>query len=260
VTPNKIGTGELAYRKAYLHQSWSAMSLVNELLGSNPMEQIKRRTSTYWLRQLQRRIIAISKGVLAKNVATNSGDMRINIAAEAIGSQSASTKFNNNAFIQAVYTFGDAVGGLVGIAVHSLTAQQMALNDELTEERDSEGNVIVKTYKGLYVIIDDSMPVRAGTTSGFVYTSVLFGRGAIGMGVSQADVPVEVERDPGAGNGGGLDTLHERKNWLLQPAGHDWVEGTLTEFSPTLANLADSAHWARKYVRKQVPFAFIDHN
>jgi hypothetical protein len=259
-TPQKIGTSEFAYRKAYLHQSWAAMSLVNELLGSDPMRRIKERTSVYWLRHLQRRIIALAKGILAKNVAANSGDMLIKIASESKAGQSASTKFNLDAFIDAVFTMGDLAGSFVGIGCHSATVAQMAKNDDLETVRDSDGNVITRTYKGLQVIMDDSMPVRAGSTDGFVYTSVLFGAGVFGLGTAPADMPVEVERDPSAGHGGGQDILHERKNWLLHPTGHNWIEGTLAEFSPTLADLQSATHWARVDPRKLVPMAFIEHN
>ncbi len=260
ITANKIGTGEFAYRKSYLNQSWSQMSLVQHLLGTEPMRRIKERTSTYWLRRLQKRVIQIAKGILAENIAVNSGDMVVNIAAEAVGSVTASTQFNSDAVVNAAFTMGDRAGGFTTIACHSMTAAQMTKNDDLEIVRDSAGQIVTRSYKGMNVIIDDSLPVRAGTTSGFVYTTMLFGRGVIGMGVGTPDAPVEVTRDATAGNGGGMDSLIERKHWLLHPVGHDWVEGSLAEFSPTDADLALAAHWVRKFDRKLIPMAFLTHN
>ena len=69
--------------------------------------------------------------------------------------------------------------------------------------------------------------------------------------------PAYVERVELAGNGGGQDIIGERKTWVLHPFGFSWVEGTLVEFSPTLADLRSATHWNRVVDRKQVPMAFI---
>lgn len=258
-SPNKIGTGELHYRKSYLHQSWSDMDLVAQILGAEPMKQIKARTSTYWLRRLQRKVIAIAKGVLADNIANDGGDMLIDISTQDGNNATDANRFNVNAFINAAFTMGDRAGAFVGVAMHSMVVAQLAKNDEIEFEKDSAGNVLVRTYKGLLVIMDDSLPVVAGTTSGYRFTSVLFGAGFIGLGVGSPQVPFELERSATAGNGGGQDTIHERKNWLLHPVGYDWVEAgaALAEYSPTDADLALAAHWDRKYDRKMVPVAFL---
>lgn len=260
---DKLGSGSMVFRKAWLNMGWSAMDLVGELAGSDPMRRIRDRTSTYWLRQLQRRIIAISRGVLARNLANNGGDMAIAIHLEAGNSATAANKMNGDAVISAAFTMGDQANKFVAIAVHSTVKATMVKNDEIAYVRASDGSLIMETYKGLMVITDDSMPVRAGTTNGFVYTTALYGRGAIAMGVSEPAVPFEVERDPSKGNGGGQETLWERKEWLLHPQGHSWVEaggGALVEKSPTLADLAIAAKWSRVLTRKLVPMAFITSN
>ena len=48
-------------------------------------------------------------------------------------------------------------------------------------------------------------------------------------------------------------------NMGLQPLGFTWVEGTLTEASPLIADLDDAAHWDRVLERKHVPVAFLIH-
>lgn len=252
-----IGTGQLAYRTSYLNQGWSSMDLVKQLIGADPLTQIRQRVSTYWLRRLQRRIIAITRGVLAENIANDSSDMVIDISTQDGVNATANNRFNSDAFLDAAYTMGDRVGGFVAIGVHSMVLKRMTQNDEIDFVADSQGKLTIPYYKGLLVIADDSMPVIAGTTSGYRYISVLFGRGAIGMGVGSPRVPVEVARVAAAGNGEGQETLWMRKTWLLQPAGHDWVEGSLVEMSPTDADLALEAHWDRKYERKLTPFAFL---
>ena len=51
---------------------------------------------------------------------------------------------------------------------------------------DSEGKPIA-TFQGRRVIVDDSLPMRAGTTDGLVYTTYLFGPGAFGKGAAPLD-------------------------------------------------------------------------
>src|SRR5438105_1965140 len=57
-TPNKINSGTMTARKAWLNQAFSEMDLVQELAGSSPMQHIRNRFGTYWTRQWERRMIA----------------------------------------------------------------------------------------------------------------------------------------------------------------------------------------------------------
>ena len=52
---------------------------------------------------------------------------------------------------------------------------------------ESEGKAQIKVFQGRRVIVDDTLPVRAGTTSGLVYTSYLFGPGAFAKGAAPLD-------------------------------------------------------------------------
>lgn len=259
-TPNKIGSGEMTYRKAWLNQAFSDMDLVQELAGSSPMQHIRNRFGTYWLRQWQRRLIAQSVGILNDNVANDGGDMVVDIS----GLAGDDAVFGSDAFVDAAYTAGDSAEQFVGIAVHSSIMARMVKNDEIVYIPDSDGGLTIPTYKGRVVIVDDAMPVAGG-----VYTSILFGRGAFAFGGVEGAafaygegvprVPFEVQRVPDAGNGGGQETIWERRTWLLHPFGFTWVEegAALAEFSPTLADLRLAAHWDRVVDRKQAPFAFI---
>lgn len=263
--PGKVGTNTMKYRKAFVHKAFSSMDLVAELMGTNPLQHIRNRFGFWWTRQLQKRIVAVANGVLAANVAQDAGDMVVDISA-LVGD---AAKFNALSVLDAEYSLGDAVGGLTGIAVHSMIAKSMAKLDMLETEKDSEGNVIVSRYGDKIVIIDDSLPV-SGAGVDRIFTSVLFGGGAFGFGGAEGTAfglgegtplnPSYVTREELAGNGGGQEIIGERKTWLLHPFGFSWVEaggGALTEFSPTLANLATAAKWDRVVERKQVPMAFL---
>lgn len=256
-TPQGIDMDQMAYRTSYLNQSWSSMDMTAELLDADPLAQIRSRVSTYWLRRLQRRVIAISQGVLAENIASNGSDMVIDISTQDGLNATDANRFNSDALIDAAYTMGDRTNVFAAIAVHSMVMKRMTQNDDIVFIADSKGALTIPFYKGLFVIVDDNMPVIAGTTSGYRYVSVLFGRGFIGMGVGTPQTPVEVLRTPDAGNGGGMERFWNRKTWLLHPLGHNWTEGSLTEFSPTVADLELASHWDRVYSRKQTPIAFL---
>lgn len=253
----KVVQGEQIARKAFLNKGMSASDLASELaMGPRAMEHIRARIDTYWTRQWQRRLIATTNGLYADNVANNAGDMVVNVAAEVIGSQTALTKFNRDAFTDAVYTMGDAADKLRAIGVHSRVMAQMVKNDDIVYIPDSQGMLTIPTYMGLRVIVDDGMTVTPGTTSGFKYVSVLFGEGAFAYGEGSPIVPVEVERQEAQGNGAGVETLWTRKTWILHPAGYQNT-GTPASFSFTPAELALDATWSRVVVRKNVPLGFL---
>jgi hypothetical protein len=238
------------------------MDLVPELAGSSPLQQIRNRFGTYWMRQMERRVIAMSVGVLADNVANGGSDMLVDIS----GLTGAAAIFNSGTFLDAAYTMGDQAERISAIAVHSSIEARMLKNDEITTVRTSEGAFVMRTYRGRAVIVDDNLPV-SGSGATRVYTSILFGSGAIGFGGVEGHayafgegvpkVAAEVYRTPQAGHGGGMEELWERKTWLLHPFGYQYNEGTITEFSPTLANLRDGTHFSRVVVRKNVPMAFV---
>lgn len=259
-TPQKVVQGEQISRKAFVNQGWQVADLASEIaMGAKAMDHIRSRTDKYFMRQWQRRLIAATNGILADNVANDSGDMVINVASETIAGQTAATKFNRDAFTDAVYTMGDMGTELSAIGVHSHVMAQMVKNDDIVYIPDSEGRLVIPTYMGLRVIVDDGMAVRAGTTDGFVYTSVLYGTGAFGYGVGVADVPVEVEREAAQGDGGGIETLWRRNTWILHPFGFQQT-GTPAAESFTLAELSLATSWDRVIERKNVPLAFLQTN
>lgn len=255
--PQKVTQGEQIARKAFVNQGWSTSDLASELaLGAKAMDHIRARTDKYFERQWQRRLIAASNGVLADNVANDSGDMVIDVASESIAGQDATTLFNRDAVTDAVYTMGDAGQDLGAISVHSAVMSQMVKNDDIVYIPDSMGQLTIPTYMGLRVIVDDGLTITAGTTDGFKYTSVLYGQGAFGYGKGGAETPVEVEREAAQGEGGGIETLWVRDTWLLHPFGFQNT-GTPAGVSFTQAELATAAVWDRVVERKNVPLAFL---
>lgn len=260
--PSKIIQGEQISRKAFLNKGWSESDLASEVvMGTKAMEHIRARIDTYWMRQWQRRLIASVNGVIADNVLNDDSDMVVDVAGATNADITADTVFNRANFTAAAFTMGDAVDGIVAIGMHSMVYKRAIDNDDIEFIRDSQGTLIMATYMGKRVIVDDSMPVipASGALAGDDaprYTTVLYGPAALGYGEGNPKVPVAVQREEDQGEGAGIETLWTRKTWILHPFGFQNT-GTPAATSFTLAELALAATWDRVIPRKNVPMAFL---
>ena len=256
--PQKITAGEQVARNADLNEGFSSMDLVAAIAGSDPNKRIAERVDAYWMKQFQRRSLAVAIGVYNDNVAANGKDMVVDITSQIAGTITDNNRFSSAAFIDASFTLGDSFDSLAAIALHSMVARKMVVNNEIEFVPDSDGKLTIPTYKGKRVIIDDGMP-SFGTGVDRKYLSILFGQGAIGYGKASAKVPEEMEREAARGNGGGVETLWTRRRWMIHPFGYKFLSQTITGpgLSPTWADLALASNWERVLDRKQVPMAFL---
>ena len=256
--PRKITAEKQIVRKSFLHNSWSAMNLASELSGDDALRRIQERAAAYWTRQTQRRLIGSLNGILLDNVATDDGDMVLDIT-DAVG---AAAEFATVAVIDAAGTMGDQMGNIAGIAVHSDIYRKMLKLDLVEFVPDSQSRMIA-TYRGMAVVVDDLMPKETITPEGDdaydVYTTALFAPGAVGWGMTAPRIAdgTEIENKPGAGRGGGQQILHSRVNLAIHPAGFQWREQSVADESPTIAELALAANWSRVVERKAAGLAFL---
>lgn len=257
-SPKKVAQDEQIARKVILTQGWSTADLTAQInMGADPMTHIRSRVDRYWDRQWQRRLIATANGVLADNVANDSGDMVNDIAIEDGDNAVAANLFSRSAFTASAFTLGDMFNDIQAIAVHSVVMNRMVDNDDIDYIPDSLGRLTIPTFMGRRVIVDDSMPVVAGSTSGYKYTSILWGAGAFAYGEAGLPNGAEVEREAAQGNGMGVETLWTRKQWILHPAGFKVAATPAAAAGFTVAELAAAATWDRVVVRKNVPMAFL---
>jgi hypothetical protein len=238
----KAEQGSMRARTLYLNKGYGVADLASELANSEPMQHIRNRFGTYWTRRWQRYLLGAARGVIASNIANNAGDMVVDAGAT----------ISAGAFQDAAFTSGDAADVFAAIGVHSVVMNQMVKQDLIEYLRDSDGRIILATYLGKPVFMDDSLVYGAGR-----YLSVFFGQGAFGYGEGNPTMPVELERKPSGGNGGGAEVLWERKTFILQPAGFSWKGSTNLNLSPTAAQYAAAGNWERVFDRKQVPFAAV---
>lgn len=250
--PFKIGTDTEVAVRLSRNNSWSSMDLTAALAGTDPMDAIASRVAYYWARRLQAAFVATMNGVIADNVANDSGDYVNDISGG--GFVDGVTNFSAEAFIDAAVTMGDSMEDLTGVMVHSVVYARMQKNNLIDFIPDSEGKINIPTFLGREVVIDDGLPV-----TGSVYDTWLFGGGAVQLGMGSPKVPTEVERKAGAGNGGGQEVLYNRTEWIIHPTGHAYV-GTAANGGPSNAatsnNLGAAGSWNRVYPeRKQIKFA-----
>ena len=140
--------------------------------------------------------------------------------------------------------------------MHSDTYNYLKKTDNISFEKQSLGAAEITTYRGMRIIVNDSLPKVAGSTSGFKYTTYLFGQGAFGLGQGSAPVPTETDRDSLAGE----DILITRTHFLMHPRGIAFKSGSVAGTTPTNAELALATNWDRVYARKNVRIASIVHN
>jgi hypothetical protein len=260
---NKITSDQDIARIQNDAQVWSVNHLAKVVSGDDPMQAIVDLVAEYWARTDQALVISALKGIFA---AASMAGNKLAIAAEATGSVSATTQLNGATFVDATAKLGDRGDRLTAVAMHSATEAALRKLDLIDFIPDSEGKAQIKTFQGRRVIVDDGLPVRAGTTSGQVYTSYLFGPGAFGKGSAPLDgTPlqggfgtegVEVARVP-------LDSdtvLINRRRYILHPRGVKFTSAAVAGDSPTNAELENGTNWTRVFENKNVRIVAVDHN
>jgi len=212
-TSLKIGAYPQVVRKCFANQSWGVANLAAELSGNDPLQRIRSRVQAYWDRVMEARLIASLNGILAANVANNGSDMVVDITA------TGTPDFNAEAVINTALTLGDRLEDIKCIAMHSSVYAEALYNDLIQFIPQSEG-LPIKTFRGLAVMIDDSL--WYSNIGGVIkYVTVLFGYGAIGYGFSDPRLGygTEIWRLPSAGMGGGITQLWSRHNLAIAPLG-----------------------------------------
>ena len=257
--PKNVTSAKMVWRLAAQNQSWSTMDLARELALEDPVGAITSRIGQYWATQNERRVIQSCLGVLASNVANNSGDMRITVATDVAGAVTDAERISSELIIDAEQTAGDHAGGFQVIAMHSVPYGRLRKLNLIDFVRDADNNTMFATYSGKRIVVDDSLPAVAGTNR-VTYTSILFGAGAFVMGEGRVLVPSEMDRKPSSGNGGGEDVIHSRRADIIHPLGFTFNSASVAGQSATQAELATAANWTRVWDRKNVPIAFLQTN
>jgi len=244
LTPEKITTGKDVARIFEFGKAWSAEDLAAELAGSDPMKAIGSRVAAYWTRQQQRILLRMLDGIFASNKANNGGDLILDVSKDDGTGETAS----GEVFLEAAQLLGDAKEKFTAIAMHSrvhTNLQKLQLIEYLPE---SEIDIGFGTYMGKTIIVDDTLPVVDGETSGKKYTSYLFAAGAVGYVPGTPKVPTETDRNTLKGE----DILINRQKFIMHIRGFKWTEASVAGEMPTLDEIANPANYIRVYEPKKV--------
>lgn len=257
--PKNITSGKMIWRSAHQNQSWSVMDLARDLALEDPVAAITNRIGQYWATQNERRIINSCLGILADNVANDSGDMLYKVGTDDNSAVQDGQRISADVVLTAKQTLGDHAGSIVAIGMHSAIYTRLQKQNLIDFVPSSDGKVMIPTYLGYEVIYDDSMPAVAGTYR-IMYTCILFGKGLFDMGTGRVDTPSELDRRPDAGKGGGELRLYSRRSDIIHPYGFQFTSASVSGKSATQAELATAANWDRVVNRKNIPLAFIQVN
>jgi hypothetical protein len=245
LTVNKISASQDAAVKHYRGKVWGSNDLAQALSGADPMAAIASLVGAWWSRDMQKTLIASLKGVFA---ATSMATTHVHNIAIADGDAATSAnKINAETTIDAFDKLGDETNALSAIAMHSKLYNSLLKQDLIEFVKLSEQGQAISQYLGRNVIVDDGMPRVAGSTSGYKYTSYLFGEGSVAFGEGEPNVPVETDRDSLQGD----DYLVNRRHFILHPVGVKW-KGDAVGTSPTNTELSTGTNWERVYEARNV--------
>lgn len=245
LTPGKITAGQDVAVLFMRGKAWSVNDLAKALSGDDPMAAIGDLVAGYWARRRQALLFSILKGVFASE--SMSGNLH-----DISGETGDTALISGATFLDAAQRMGDAKDRLTAVGMHSAVVTYLAKQDLIETKPDSEGKSTIKYFLGKRVIEDDGCPYNSNTG---VYTTYLFGEGAIGLGNGAAPVPTETDRDSLAGD----DILINRQHFVLHPRGVKWTDASVVGSSPTNAEAEAAANWQRVYENKNIRIVCFKH-
>lgn len=242
LTPSKITAKKDVAVLLMRGKAWSVNDLAKALSGDDPMKAIGDLVAEYWVRMEQKTLFKTLEGAFkGTNSDTNVHD---------ISAKGTDDKFTASTFIDAKTKLGDAADKLTAIAVHSAVFAELEKQNLIEYIPNSQGIIEFPTYLGKNVIVDDGCPKESD-----VYTTYLFGQGAVGRGEGAAPVPTETDRDSLAGD----DILINRRHFILHPRGIKFKNTSVSGDSPTNAELAEATNWERVYESKNIRIVQFKH-
>ena len=257
MTPSKIGSNKDVSTTILRQKMWASTNLAAALAGADPAKAIGDLVAGYWARDLQKELIAVLAGIFGTYTpdgGTAVTPMENHILDLTKMSSADAKKLSASAFIDACQLLGDAQAQLSGVAMHSATKSYLKKQNLIQTERDSV-KVEFDTYQGRRVTVDDGCPVDKD-----VYTTYLFGNGAVayGNGSPVGHVATEVDRDKQTG--GGVDYIINRKAFILHPRGIAYT-GKVREHveTPLRSELAMAENWNPVYESKQLRIVAVRH-
>lgn len=241
-------------------ESWQVRNLASMLAGTDANQAIAQYTGDYWRYVNQSMLLSILKGIFTTALSSShvlDATTDLSAAGDYAGSTAASqelARLNAGNTIDAKRLLGDELDAFVGIAMHSSVfydLQKQDLIDEQTVPSVEVGGLTAPTYtyRGMLVFVDDQLPRVALATSGFAYTSYMFGGGAVryGVGSPVGFTPFATDTDILADS----ILMVQRIACAMEPVGVSYT-GSIAGAAPTDAELENGANWTKVYNDKNI--------
>ena len=239
---------------------WSSTDLSAALAGADPMKAIGDLVAVFWARDTQKELVAVLNGIFG-TIPAVTGDgaapakTRLSSNLLDISAKSGNAaNWSGKAFIDAEQLLGDAKAQLSAVCMHSATEAHLKKQNLIGTVQPSN-DVAFGTYQGKRVIVDDGCPADNG-----VYTTYLFGAGAVALGNGNPEgfVPTETDRDKKKGSG--VNYLINRRTSILHPRGIAFTNQNVAKTEgPSRAELQDAANWKPVYEPKQIRIVAFKH-
>lgn len=262
ITPDKIAATKDVAARVLRARGWKYNDLARHLSGSDPAMAIGELVASYKARRMQAQLLSTLTGIFGSATMSTLGlDLHITGGG---GSPGADNILDGSSFIDAKQLLGDSKESLTGILMHSAVESLLLKLDLIDFMPDSEGKRMLKTFQGLEVIIDDGVTTET-VDSKTVYTTYLFGNGAIAMGNTRDTSPID-------GGHGTWEVEFSREaldhdsimicRWgnILHPRGVKWTDSSVADDTPTNAELATQANWSRVYETKNIRIVRVRSN
>ena len=265
LTPAKITTSRDIARNHQRGKAWSSNDLAKWMSGSDPQAAIADRLVDYWDRTRQTMLLSLLTGVFSASDSSMDGNVSaIHHVTGGATATTAATSFTGETFIDAKQLLGDRSESLTAVIMHSATEASLRKQDMIDFVPDSEGKSMISVFQGLRVIVDDTCPTET-VDSSVVYTSYLFGQGAIALGFADLNTPIE--------GGHGTEALEfdrvalshqniliQRFRFLLHPRGVKFTSASVAGHTATNAELETATNWSRVFEAKNVRMIQFKHN
>lgn len=236
-------------------KAWGTNDMAVALAGDDPAGMLAASVAAFWRRDYQKTLVIPSlQGIFATALAST----HVNDVSIAAGDASTSANWiSRDAMIDTMQKRGDHWDDIQAIAMHSAVFGRLQKDDEITFRPASQQGLRIPQYLERDVLVDDGMPRVAGATSGWVYSSYLFGAGAVALGEGgpAPDIMTELARDALAGT----DVLVTRRHVVVHPRGVAWT-GTAAGDTPTAAELATGTNWAKRWDDKLIKLVELKTN
>lgn len=259
---NKLGSGLQVAAITNRVSTLGGTALAGQLSGVKPggdlISVLLAEIQSLRKRQRNRTVLAQVQGLFhtASTPAANTGALkalRLDQFLEDGGTPLATNLIDSEMMLDAIALSGEnsAYFEKGGVMMHSVIANALLKQDQIDVIRNSDGEIILRVWKGLVVTVSDKL-VRDGGTSGKVYTTFIFGKGSIAMGdkpqvVGGIGNPVidvaslNINADVTKNNAG----IYDRTRFILHVQGAKWT-GTPADTvgGPTNAEFATYGNWA----------------